>query len=61
MGMKPNIIEVPVGTRLKDAERAIILRTLEHHDGNKTHAAITLGIERKTLQLKLQRYRREAA
>jgi len=41
---------------LQDAERLLILQTLEETGGNKSEAARRLGITRKTLQNKLQRY-----
>lgn len=41
---------------LYEAEKMIILQTLEETDGNKSEAARRLGITRKTLQNKLQKY-----
>lgn len=41
---------------LQDAEKAIIAQTLKETDGNKSEAARRLGITRKTLQNKLQKY-----
>jgi len=38
-------------------ERDLILRTLEQHHGNRTHAARTLGISIRTLRNKLREYR----
>jgi two-component system response regulator FlrC len=40
-----------------EMERELILRTLERHDGNRTHAARTLGISIRTLRNKLREYR----
>jgi two-component system response regulator HydG len=34
----------------------MIIKTLEECDGNRTRAAETLGIGRRTLQLKLKEY-----
>ena len=44
------------GRTLKEAEKEIILRTLEEAGGNRTHTAKILGISRRTLQLKLKEY-----
>ena len=48
--------ELSTGRTLKDAEKEIIIRTLEETSGNRTHAAKILGISRRTLQLKLKDY-----
>lgn len=40
-----------------EMERDLILRTLEQHNGNRTHAARTLGISIRTLRNKLREYR----
>jgi len=44
------------GGSLSDVERRLILETLAETDGNKSEAARRLGITRKTLQNKLNRY-----
>lgn len=44
---------------LKDMERAVIMQTLTEVGGNKSEAAKRLGITRKTLHLKLQKYAEE--
>ncbi|BBO77439.1 acetoacetate metabolism regulatory protein AtoC [Desulfosarcina widdelii] len=49
-------VDLTPGRSLKDVEKEMILRTLEEHNGNRTHAAKTLGISRRTLQLKLKDY-----
>jgi DNA-binding NtrC family response regulator len=49
-------LSVPVGTTVGDAEKGLILRTLEHTRHNKTRAAEILGISPKTLQNKLKEY-----
>jgi DNA-binding NtrC family response regulator len=38
------------------AERAEIARVLEEHRQNRTHAAMTLGISRRTLLNKIKQY-----
>jgi DNA-binding NtrC family response regulator len=51
-----NAIRVEVGSTIDEAERLLILRTLESHGNNKTRAAETLGISLKTLHNKLKEY-----
>lgn len=48
--------DIYVGKPLKEVEKDLILKTLEHAGGNRTHAAGILGISRRTLQLKLKEY-----
>ena len=50
---------LPIGTTLADAERALIERTLEFADNNKTRTAAILGMGLKTLHTKLRLYREE--
>lgn len=52
-----NTLALPIGTTVEEAERLLILRTLQAHNNNKTRAAETLGISLKTLHNKLERYR----
>lgn len=49
-------LSVPIGSTVEDAEKGLILRTLEHTRQNKTRAAEILGISPKTLQNKLKEY-----
>jgi DNA-binding NtrC family response regulator len=46
-----------IGTSIADAERRLIVATLEHYDGDKQRAASTLGISLKTLYNRLNAYR----
>jgi DNA-binding NtrC family response regulator len=48
-----------VGRTVADVERDLILETLNHCLGNRTHAANILGISIRTLRNKLQQYRQE--
>jgi DNA-binding NtrC family response regulator len=57
----PDSIEFSVGTTVSDAEKGLILRTLEHTHNNKTRAADILGISLKTLHNKLKEYGASAA
>ena len=47
-------IDIPPGTSLEDLERAAVEQALVQHQGNRTHAAKTLGISVRTLQRKLK-------
>ena len=49
-------VQVEVGTTVDEAERQLILKTLESTHNNKTRAAEILGISAKTLQNKLKEY-----
>jgi two-component system response regulator HydG len=48
--------EADVLLPLEEVERRHILRVLDSVDGNKTLAAQILGVDRKTLYRKLERY-----
>jgi DNA-binding NtrC family response regulator len=52
----PLVLRIPVGTPLAEAERMLIIRTLEVSDGNKQRAARILGISRRGLYTKLAAY-----
>ena len=45
-----------LGRTLKEAEKEMIMQTLEEVGGNRTKTAKILGISRRTLQLKLKQY-----
>jgi len=49
-------VRFAVGTTVEEAEKGLILRTLEHTRNNKTRAAEILGISLKTLHNKLKEY-----
>jgi DNA-binding NtrC family response regulator len=49
-----------VGTTVKDMEKTLIFKTLEHVNENRTHAAKLLGISIRTLRNKLKEYRAES-
>jgi DNA-binding NtrC family response regulator len=51
-----NGVQVEVGTTVDEAERRLILKTLESTRNNKTRAAEILGISLKTLHNKLKEY-----
>jgi transcriptional regulator with PAS, ATPase and Fis domain len=56
-----NSVRVEVGTTVDEAERQLILKTLNSTHNNKTKAAEILGISSKTLQNKLKEYSSAAA
>jgi transcriptional regulator with PAS, ATPase and Fis domain len=53
---EPESVRLPVGTTVSEAEKALILVTLQHTKNNKTRAAEILGISLKTLFNKLKEY-----
>ena len=55
-GKEDQGILFPSGISLQDAEKALILKTLEDTGGNRSRAAEILGINRRTLQIKLKEY-----
>jgi len=52
----PNAVHLGVGTTVEEAEKLLILKTLEATNNNKTKAAEILGISLKTLHNKLKEY-----
>ncbi|HWK43262.1 MAG TPA: sigma-54 dependent transcriptional regulator [Stellaceae bacterium] len=50
-----------VGRTVADVERDLILDTLQHCSGNRTHAATILGISIRTLRNKLQLYKQDGS
>jgi transcriptional regulator with PAS, ATPase and Fis domain len=55
-GANANSVQVEVGATVDEAERLLILKTLESTRNNKTRAAEILGISLKTLHNKLKEY-----
>ncbi len=49
-------VRVPLGSTVADAEREMILATIDHCGGNKRKAAEVLGISVKTVYNKLAEY-----
>lgn len=56
-----NAVRLGVGTTVDEAERLLILKTLEATNNNKTRAADILGISLKTLHNKLKEYGSQSA
>src|SRR6266404_5840766 len=57
----PDAVRLGVGTTVEEAEKMLILKTLESTSNNKTKAAEILGISLKTLHNKLKEYGSAAA
>ncbi len=55
-GPVEEVIRIRLGSTMRDAEKEIILRTLESRDGNKKMTAEVLGISRRSLYNKLAEY-----
>jgi DNA-binding NtrC family response regulator len=55
----PGSVESLVGRSISDVERDMIVNTLEHCLGNRTHAAKILGISIRTLRNKLNQYKQD--
>ena len=51
-----NVISIPFGITLEEAEKIIIERNLMANSNNKSKTADILGIGRKTLQRKLSEW-----
>jgi two-component system response regulator HydG len=49
-------LNLPSGISIQEVEKALILKTLEDTGGNRSRAAEILGINRRTLQIKLKEY-----
>jgi DNA-binding NtrC family response regulator len=56
----PGAVHLGVGTTVEEAEKQLILKTLQVTNNNKTRAAEILGISLKTLHNKLKEYGRAA-
>jgi len=57
----PDAVHLGVGTTVEEAEKQLILKTLQSTTNNKTRAAEILGISLKTLHNKLKEYGRTDA
>ncbi len=50
------IATLPIGRPMRDVETHFIIETLKSHNGNRTHAAKTLGISLRTLRNKINEF-----
>ncbi|MDT8322179.1 MAG: sigma-54 dependent transcriptional regulator [Xanthomonadales bacterium] len=55
-GMSGDYLRFPVGYKLDEVEKRMILATLEHFDGDKPRTAEALGVSLKTLYNRLKKY-----
>jgi DNA-binding NtrC family response regulator len=55
---EPSLV-LPMGTSAAEAERQLILKTLEHVGNNKAEAARRLGLDAKTIRNRLRAFERE--
>jgi DNA-binding NtrC family response regulator len=55
-GSNAEVVSLPVGATMDDAEREMIRQTLSHTNGNKTRAAKILGISLKTMHNKVKKF-----
>jgi DNA-binding NtrC family response regulator len=53
-------LQLRIGSSLDDAQRRLVLATLEEFDGDRKRAARALGVSMKTLATRLKEYRDEA-
>ncbi|TKB10673.1 sigma-54 dependent transcriptional regulator [Desulforhopalus sp. IMCC35007] len=60
ISLKEDEVDDQSPTSLFDAEKQLIMKTIKETDGNKSEAARRLGITRKTLQNKLNRYHNQS-
>ena len=58
---QPNFVtqRIAPSVSLKEMEKEVILNTLDHTNGNRTHAAEILGISVRTLRNKMNEYRKK--
>ena len=54
-----NSIAIPIGEKLAEAEKKLILATLRHLAGNRKETALRLGISERNLRYKLKEYNQE--
>lgn len=50
------ILALPIGRQMREVETHFIIETLKSHQGNRTHAAKTLGISLRTLRNKINEF-----
>ncbi len=58
-GARPSSLAIAVGTSIAEAEKLLILATVDHCGGHRERAAAMLGISAKTLYNRLKGYERD--
>lgn len=53
------VVPLLIGSTMNDVERELIVQTLAHCAGNRTHAARVLGVSVRTLRNKIRQYAAE--
>ena len=53
------IVPLLIGSTVGEIERELVLQTLAHCHGNRTHAARVLGVSVRTLRNKIRQYSAE--
>jgi DNA-binding NtrC family response regulator len=53
------VVPLLIGSTMDDVERELIVQTLAHCAGNRTHAARVLGVSVRTLRNKIRQYAAE--
>lgn len=52
-----NRVEWQIGMTLKDVEKKVIQKSMDHFEGNKTKVAATLGVSLRTIDNKVSLYK----
>jgi DNA-binding NtrC family response regulator len=50
------VVPMLIGATVHAVERELVLQTLAHCDGNRTHAARVLGVSVRTMRNKIKQY-----
>ncbi|MDB5621221.1 helix-turn-helix domain-containing protein [Tardiphaga sp.] len=55
------VVPMLIGATVQEVERELMLQTLAHCDGNRTHAARVLGVSVRTMRNKIRQYSADGA
>ena len=56
MDLRLESFELPEGMTLEQLERAVLMKTLQRYQGNRTLTAERLGLSRRTIQRKVKEH-----